>query len=271
VETFPEEVGGHVLHDELDVVAVAVGEREHSRAVVADPSTHHLPQALTGLGSATDAGVAREVVGEGDDGEARGDEEHAGEEVGDAPGDGDGNVEAEDELVHERHDELRRGAADVGPAGRDGVGEPHGGGHEDARHPVLVGDAIGKGEARHEAQRDEPRGRRRGGCDGERGQEAGEPRRAVWTEEVACGPHGEPALTSVAEREPTAAVGASEGTSTSAGRSAGRMGGAAKAAKKQAKRESQARWTGGHHSEAGGGQFAAGFGEVCGGHGSHGG
>jgi hypothetical protein len=159
VETFPEEVGGHVLHDELDVVAVAVGEREHSRAVVVDPSTHHLPQALTGLGSATDAGAAREVVGEGDDGEARGDEEHAGEEVCDAPGDGDGNVEAEDELVHERHDELRRGAADVGPAGRDGVGEPHGGGHEDARHPVLVGDEVGKGEARHEAQRDEPRGR----------------------------------------------------------------------------------------------------------------
>jgi hypothetical protein len=48
--------------------------------------------------------------------------------------------------------------------------------------------------------------------------------------------------TSVAEREPTAAAGASEGVSTSAGRSAGRMGGAAKAAKKQAKRESEARW-----------------------------
>jgi hypothetical protein len=69
----------------------------------------------------------------------------------------------------------------------------------------------------------------------------------------------------VAEREPTAAAGASEGTSTSAGRSAGRMGRAAKAAKKRAKRESQTRWTGGHHSEAGGEQFAAGFGEILGG------
>jgi hypothetical protein len=69
----------------------------------------------------------------------------------------------------------------------------------------------------------------------------------------------------VAEREPTAAAGASEGTSTSAGRSTGRMGREAKAAKKQAKRESQTRWTGGHHSEAGGGQFAAGFGEILGG------
>jgi hypothetical protein len=38
----------------------------------------------TGLGSAADADAAREVVGEGEDGEARGDEERAGEEVGDA-------------------------------------------------------------------------------------------------------------------------------------------------------------------------------------------
>jgi hypothetical protein len=86
VETFPEEVGGHVLHDELDAVAVAVGESEHPRAVVVDPSAHHLPQALAGLGSAADAGAAREVIGEGEDGEARGDEERAGEEVGDALG-----------------------------------------------------------------------------------------------------------------------------------------------------------------------------------------
>jgi hypothetical protein len=130
VETFPEEVGGHVLHDELDAIAVAVGEREHPRAVVADPSGHHLPQAIAGLGSGADA--ARVVVGEGEDGEARGDEERAGEEVGDAPGDGDGHAETEDELVRERHDELRRDADDVGPAGRDGVGEPHDRGREDA-------------------------------------------------------------------------------------------------------------------------------------------
>jgi hypothetical protein len=192
VETFPEEVGGHVLYDELDVVAVAVGEREHPCAVVADPSAHHLPQAIAGLGSAAAGGAARVVVGECEDGEARGDEERAGEEVGGAPGDGDGHAGAEDELVREWHDELRRGAADIGPAGRDGVGEPHDGGREDARHPVLVGDEVGEGEACHEAQHDKPRGRRRGDRDGERGQEAGEPRRAARAEEVACGPHGKP-------------------------------------------------------------------------------
>ena len=55
VETLPEELGRHVLHDELDAVAVAVGEREHPRAVVADPSAHHLLEALAGLGSTVGA------------------------------------------------------------------------------------------------------------------------------------------------------------------------------------------------------------------------
>ena len=74
VEPFPEEVGRDVLHDELDAVAVAVGEREHPGAVVADASPHYLPEALPSLGSAADAGAPREIVGEGEDGEPRGDE-----------------------------------------------------------------------------------------------------------------------------------------------------------------------------------------------------
>ena len=52
---------------------------------LADVPPDHLPEALPGPGPAADAGAPREVVGEGEDSEPRGDEQHAGEEVGDAP------------------------------------------------------------------------------------------------------------------------------------------------------------------------------------------
>ncbi|XP_039815020.1 putative cuticle collagen 91 [Panicum virgatum] len=58
---------------------------EPRRHGLADAPPDHLPEALPSPGPTADAGAPREVVGEGEDGEPRGDEQRAGEEVGDAP------------------------------------------------------------------------------------------------------------------------------------------------------------------------------------------
>jgi len=89
-----------------------LGPRRHG---LADVPPDHLPEALPGPGPAADAGAPREVVGEGEDSEPRGDEQRAGEEVGDAPGDGDGEPMADG--IWGREEERR----DWG--GREGVRE----------------------------------------------------------------------------------------------------------------------------------------------------
>lgn len=67
--------------------------------------------------------------------------------------------------VDERHEQLRRGGAEIGPAGGDGIGEGDDREGEHGTHPVLVGHEGGEGEAGEEAEEEE--GGWRGGGGGE--------------------------------------------------------------------------------------------------------
>lgn len=194
VKPVVEILGNDVIHGQLYPKAVSVSQRQNPPSVVCDAvvedAGEFVLRLVAGLLEPLEVPVRR-VLAKYQDGEGGEHLEQSGDEKRHPPSGEFGGSDVTYEGEHQRHDKLRRAAAEVSPSGGDTVGGADDGGREHGAHPELSGDEGCEREAGEEPDEEEGNGvvGNGGEVDGRGGDEdeggGGEAR----AEEVAGGSH----------------------------------------------------------------------------------